>query len=129
MRGNRGFTLVEAAIALLLLGVALVPLLQSVTAGVRSEGDLAATLNAVPLAESRMEELSLLPPDSLSFYFNTRRGTFAPPFARYRWSTLLRPVSGSPALVQAAVRVEWDGGGYSLETYFHRPELVPEVKQ
>jgi prepilin-type N-terminal cleavage/methylation domain-containing protein len=129
MRGNRGFTLVEAAIALLLLGVALVPLLQSVTAGVRSEGDLAATLNAVPLAESRMEELSLLPADSLSFYFSARRGTFAPPFARYRWSALLRPAAGSPALVQAAVRVEWEGGGYSLETYFHRPELVPEVKR
>lgn len=128
MRGNRGFTLVEAAIALLLLGVALVPLLQSVTAGVRSEGDLAATLNAVPLAESRMEELSLLAADSLSFYFNTRRGTFAPPFGRYRWSALLRPAAGSPALVQAAVRVEWEGGGYSLETFLHRPELLPEVK-
>ncbi|HEX8455392.1 MAG TPA: prepilin-type N-terminal cleavage/methylation domain-containing protein [Longimicrobium sp.] len=129
MRGNRGFTLVEAAVALLLLGVALVPLLQSVTAGVRSEGDLAARLNAVPLAESRMEELSLLPLDSLGFYLTTRRGTFAPPFARYRWSALLRPAAGSPALVQAAVRVEWEGGAYSLETFFHRPGMLPQVRR
>jgi len=128
MRGDRGFTLVEAAVALLLLGVALVPLLHSVTAGVRSEGDLAASLNAVPLAESRMEELSLLPPDSVDFYLTTRSGTFAAPFAGYRWSALLRPVAGSPALVQAAVRVEWAGGGYSLETFFHRPERLPVVK-
>lgn len=128
MRGERGFTLVEATVALLLLGVALVPLLQSVTAGVRSEGDLAATLNAVPLAESRMEELSLLPLDSLDDYLTIRGGSFAPPHAGYRWSALLRPSPESPALVQAAVRVEWEGGGYSLETFFHRPGMLPEAK-
>lgn len=128
MRGNRGFTLVEAAVALLLLGVALVPLLHSVTAGVRAEGDLAARLNAVPLAESRMEELALLPLDSLRDYLTVRRGSFAAPFERYRWSALLRPSAASPALVQAAVRVEWEGGGYSLETFFHRPDMLPEKR-
>ena len=127
MRADDGFTLVEAVVALLLLGMGLVPLLGSVTAGVRSEGDLAATLNAVPLAESRMEELTLLPLDSLAGYLTPRSGSFAPPFQRYRWSALLRPAPESPALVQAAVRVEWEGGGYSLETFLHRPGMLPET--
>ena len=27
------------------------------------------------------------------------------------------------------VRVEWEGGGYSLETFFHRPGMIPEVQR
>jgi type II secretory pathway pseudopilin PulG len=129
MRAERGFTIVEALVALVLLGAGLVPLLSSVTAGLRAEGELGATLNAIPLAEARMEELALLPVDSLAGYLTVRRGQFAPPFEAYRWSALLRPSAESPALVQAAVRLEWEGGGYSLETFFHRPAMLPEAQR
>jgi hypothetical protein len=27
------------------------------------------------------------------------------------------------------VQVEWEGGGYSLETFFHRPDMLPPVKR
>ena len=126
LRDKRGFTLLEALMALLILGVALVPLLTSVNAGVREQGRLGAHLDAVALAEARMSELSLLPADSLALYLRTRQGWFPAPFQGYRWSALLRPEPESPALVRAAVVVQWRDGSYSLETIFHRTEMLPD---
>jgi len=82
-------------------------------------------LEAVALAERRMAELALLPPDSIVAYSEPRGDAFPAPFERYRWRALLRRVEGAPALVQAAVLVEWPRGEYSLETTFYRPERVP----
>lgn len=125
MRGRDGFTLVEALVALLIVGAALVPLLGSVTAGVRAQERVEEALEGVALAEARMAELALLPADSVAGYLQPRTGWFPPPFAEHRWRALLRADAGRPALVRAAVLVEWPGGSYSLETVFHRPELLP----
>ena len=125
-RGEEGFTLLEAVVALLVLGVALVPLVNSLTEGLRAEKSLGAHLEAVSLAESRMNELALLPVDSVAGYLRPREGLFPSPYAGYRWRALMRPLPESPALVQAAVLVRWDGGEYSLETTFHRPEMLPD---
>jgi prepilin-type N-terminal cleavage/methylation domain-containing protein len=126
MRDNRGFTLLEAMIALVLLGVALVPLMRSVGVGVREQGRLRAHLDAVSLAEARMSELSLLHPDSIGAYMRPREGVFPEPFGAYRWSAVLRPEGRTPALLRAAVLVRWKEGTYSLETVLHRTDLLPE---
>lgn len=125
MRGRDGFTLVEALVALLIVGAALVPLLGALTAGLRAQGRVAAALEGVALAEARMAELALLPVDSLAAYHAPRTGAFPPPLAGHRWSAVVRGDTASPALVRGAVLVEWPGGSYSLETVFHRPELLP----
>ena len=125
-RGQGGFTLVETLVALTILGLALAPLLGSVSAGVRAQGRLRPTVDAVALADLRMTELSLLPVDSVAAYLQPREGWFAEPFAGYRWRALLRAEPQSPALVRAAVVVQWKDGSYSLETVFHRPEMLPE---
>jgi hypothetical protein len=116
---------VEALAALVIVGVALVPLLSAVGDGMRAQGRLAAHLDAVALAEARMGALALLPTDSIAAYLRPREGAFPEPAAAYRWRALLRPERGTPALVRAAVLVRWPGGEYSLETVFHRPELAP----
>ena len=126
VRDQRGFTLLEAVVALAILGLALVPLMRSVGAGVREQGRLRAHLDAVSLAESRMSELALIPVDSISAYLQPRQGWFPEPFSGYRWSTVLRPDERSPALVRGAVVVRWKDGEYSLETVFQRTELLPE---
>ena len=124
--GRDGFTVLETVVALLILGLSLTPLLGSVMAGVREAGTLRATHEAVALAEARMAELALVPTDSIAFYRVPRSGWFPPPFGDYRWRALLRADPASPALVRGAVLVEWKRGSYSLETVFHRPELLPE---
>jgi type II secretion system protein I len=124
--GNRGFTLLEALVALVILGVALVPLLSSIRMGTNEQGRLQAHLEAVSLAEERMAELTLLSVDSIADYLRPREGFFPAPFERYRWRALLRIEEDSPALVRAAVLVRWPDGEYSLETVFHRVEMLPE---
>jgi prepilin-type N-terminal cleavage/methylation domain-containing protein len=126
VRARGGFTLLESLVALLILGVALTPLLGAVTDGVRKQGRLREMHESVALAEAKMEELAMVPADSIALYVRPRGGWFAAPFGGYRWRALLRPDPESPALVRGAVLVEWRGGSYSLETIFHRPDLLPD---
>jgi type II secretory pathway pseudopilin PulG len=126
-RADAGFTLAEALVALVLVGAALVPLLGAVSRGVRAQADVGGAVEAVALAEARMGELELLPLDSLPAYLQPRTGVFPAPFAGYRWRALVRPRADAPAVLQAAVVVEWDGREYTLETYFHRPEMLPDA--
>ncbi|HEX2077479.1 MAG TPA: type II secretion system protein [Longimicrobium sp.] len=126
LRGRGGFTLLESMVALVILGLALTPLLHAVTDGVRAQGRLGAVHEAVSLAEAKMAELALMPVDSIPRYLEPRAGWFAAPFGGYRWRALLRPDPASPALVRGAVLVEWKDGSYSLETIFHRPEMLPD---
>jgi hypothetical protein len=126
LRNRDGFTVLEAVMALLILGLALTPLLGAVHADVREQGTLRGDLEAVSLAESRMSELAIVPRESIGAYVRPRRGAFPAPFGGYSWEALLRPEPASPALVRGAVLVRWKGGEYSLETVFHRPDLLPE---
>ena len=112
--------------ALLIVAVALVPLLGSARQALRAGARVGPARAAVALAEARMEELSLLPPDSLAAYLAPREGRFAAPYQGWTWHALLRGEAASPALVRASVIVDWPGGSYSLETTFHRPEMLPE---
>ncbi len=126
LRSRAGFTVLEAVVALVILGLALTPLLGAVHADVREQGTLRGELEAVSLAESRMEALALIPAESIAAYVRPREGVFPAPFGGYRWSAILEPQPESPALVRGAVLVRWKGGEYSIETVFHRPDLLPE---
>jgi|GEM_PF-755112 len=126
VRDQRGFTLLEALVALVIVGLALVPMMRSIGAGVREQGRLRGHLDAVSLAESRMSELALIPVDSIAAYQQPRNGSFPEPFTGYRWSAVLRADERSAALIRAAVMVRWKDGEYSLETVFHRTELLPD---
>lgn len=126
-RADAGFTLAEAMVALVIVGAALVPLLGAVSAGVRAQAQVGAAMEVVALAESRMAQLQLLPLDSVPAYLRSREGAFPAPFARYRWRALVRPRPDAPAVLQAAVVVEGEGQEYTLETYFHRPDMLPDA--
>jgi prepilin-type N-terminal cleavage/methylation domain-containing protein len=121
-----GFTLIEAVVALLVVAVALVPLLGAARQALKGEAKVGPAREAVALAEARMEELSLLPADSLAAYLAPREGRFPAPYERWSWHALMRTEPQSPALIRAAVVVDWPGGTYSIETTFHRREMLPE---
>jgi prepilin-type N-terminal cleavage/methylation domain-containing protein len=123
---RRGFTLIEAVVALLIVALALVPMLASARQALVGEARVGPARETVALAEARMEELALIPADSIAAYLSPREGRFPAPYAAYRWRALMRGEPQSPALFRAAVIVDGPGGTYSLETTFHRPEMLPQ---
>ena len=118
-RTERGFTLVEALVALTILGLAVVLALEVAAQTLRAQATAEQHLEAALLAEARLNELTLLPADSLDGYGEPRVGTVS--LSRpYRWRALVLPVPDTDDLWRAAVRVEWGDGDLDVETMFFR---------
>ena len=125
MRVRRGVTLLEALVALVVVGLAATATLEAFGAGLRGEREGGRQLEAVALAEARLEALALVPRDSLRAWAEPRVEHHPRPLDRYRSRATLRALPDAPALVEARVTIEWRGGGYSLATRFHRPAHAP----
>jgi prepilin-type N-terminal cleavage/methylation domain-containing protein len=125
MRARGGFSLLEAVVALAIVGVTAVGALAAVGAELRAADDARTALEAEALAVHRMKTIEMLTaeqlqrvPDSLA------RGKFEPPFERYRWTVATEPVMGEEGLTEVAVEVEWKTGVFPLRTLlFRRPTL------
>jgi len=122
---RRGFTLVEAVAALVVVGLGATAALAAVGAALRAEGRVEHVLSAEALATQRLATLRLLSreqllrlPDSLA------RGAFAPPLDAYRWRATSTLVPDAPDLFTIAVVVEWDDGRRALETRHFSPRLA-----
>jgi prepilin-type N-terminal cleavage/methylation domain-containing protein len=121
---ERGFTLVEVAVALFILGVTVVAMVEATSGTLRAQAGAERSREAVALAEWKMNHLAASSVDSLKQYLVTRRGEIALPPHRYVWQALVRPARGEDRLWEVAVRVEWDGGGHiGLESVLFRPDL------
>ena len=118
---RRGFTLLESLVALVVIGLAAAVAMEALAGALRGEGQVGRHLEAVALAEAAMDELALVPRDSLRSWAESRTLSHPRPFDRYRARARLREVPGSASLVEAGVTVEWRGGEYSLATVFYRP--------
>lgn len=123
-RGKRGFMLLEAAVALLVIGLVAGAALELYGAQMRAARRTPALLVAAALAQDRLAAVQLLepeqlrlPPDSLA------AGQFAAPFAGYRWQTSVSPTLESD-LYEARVAVRWTDGAFELATRIHAPSAV-----
>lgn len=123
-RGARapGFTLVEVAAALVIVGFASVAMIGALGEALRAQRRAEGHLTAMVLADAKLAELAALPDDSLARADST--GGFAPPFARYRWRWAVRRPRDERSIVQARVTVEWPGGSYDLGTLLHREDAA-----
>ena len=121
-RGRAGFALLEAAIAAAIVSLAAVATLAAFGAEVRTGIRARDALRAAALAEERLATVRLLPTEDLRLLPDSvRRGRFAPPFEGYGWEASARTVPEQEGLVEVSVRVEWEGGAYSLRTRLYRP--------
>lgn len=101
-----GFTILEAAVAVTIVGLAAVASLAAFGAELGAGDRARAALEVDALLEEANSSTRVLPvsvllslPDSL------RAGNFDPPFERYRWNRLVRIVPGTPGLFEATVSV------------------------
>ncbi len=122
-RGSRnGFVLLEAVVALAILGVASIVLLQVRSQQIRVATQARELLTAQALAEDRISALRLLdyellsrPPDSLM------EGRFPPPFRAFRWTASVELMEEEYDLFGVEVIVEGPGERFPLRTLMHRP--------
>lgn len=126
VRARGGFVLLEALIALAIVGVMVVALLGATAGQLRTAAKSANMLTARSLAEERMAVLRSLeygalvdPPDSLL------AGVYGPPFEAYSWRAEIAPVEDEYDLFSAAVTVSVEDDGLTLRTLLHEPQ--PEL--
>lgn len=122
---RRGFTLLEAIVALAVLGLAGVAALEAMGGELRAAERARSATTAAALAQDRLATVALLPRSELDPVRDSiARGTFRPPFAEYRWTTTIRPVLGEADLYDVVVEVRSDAGHISFATRLFRRRPV-----
>ena len=118
---RRGFLLLEAAVALLMIGLVAGGALELYAAETRAARREPALITATALAQDRLAAIRLLEarqlghlPDSLA------RGRFSPPFETYRWRAAVRR-AGESDLYQLRVDIDWSEGTLALATQWFVP--------
>jgi hypothetical protein len=120
-----GFVLLEAVVALAILGVASIVLLQLRSQQIRVATQARELLTAQALAEDRLAAVRLLdydlladPPDSLM------AGVFPEPFQDFAWVTDIALMDDEYDLFGVEVVVEGPAERFPLRTLMHRPRMV-----
>ena len=124
-RARAGFTVLEAAVALAIVGVATVGVLGALGAQTRALETARSQLEASALAESMLERLRIADRASLEVLPDSlRRGRFGPPFDAYTWLVSTAPVQNERDLLELSVRVTGASSEFELRTRRHFPTVV-----
>jgi type II secretory pathway pseudopilin PulG len=124
-RVRQGFVLLEAVVALLIIGLATAGALELFSAHLRAAAREPALVTAAALAQDRMAVVRLLPAEGMRRLADSvARGQFAPPFADYRWRATTVRQRGEN-LYDVRVDIYWRDGSYALATSASvQPELT-----
>ena len=129
MSARRGFTILEALVALAIVGLAGVAAMEALGGELRTADRARQVYRATALAEDRMAAVQLLSatelatlPDSIA------KGAFRAPFETYRWTATALAVPDERDLYDVVVRVEGDAVPFELRTRLYRPRPVAMVR-
>lgn len=113
MNVRRGFVLLEAVVALLVVGLSAAAALELFASHLRAAALGPERLTAAALAQDRMTAVRLLEPRQLRHIPDSiASGQFPAPFASYRWRTAVVP-SIEDDLYEIRVQISGPGGIYA----------------
>lgn len=120
-RRQGGFTLLEALVALLLVGLGVVGALEAASRTLRTQADVGRHAEAAALADERLSALALLSRDSLELCCDTPWRPVRLDDRGYRRRADVTEAEGE-GLWLATVEVAWEDGSVRLETLLYRPD-------
>lgn len=113
---DHGFTLIEVAVAVVILAGALVAAMASYGSELRTLSRARDVNVAIELAEDRLAAIRLFARDRLpSLPDSLEDGAFPPPFDRMRWDAEAHALAGSQ-LAEVRVTVAWSTGAHEIST-------------
>jgi len=116
---KRGFSLLELLVAIAILSVGIIFILQALSFCARSSGIAADTLNALILAEDKLQELQYQEKTNASSQMNSSGVT-----GKYRWDYALEISPPANRLYKCALNVIWERAlrneKLSVNTYFKK---------
>jgi Tfp pilus assembly protein PilV len=112
---------VEALVALVILALSVAAALEASSVTLRTQKAAERQLEAVALADAKMNELATLGPQELETYATPQGGTVELETRLYRWVAAARPDERDVGIWWARVRIEWTDGEFDLESAFYRP--------
>jgi len=119
---NRGFTILEAVVALAIVGLSGVAALEAVAGETRSIDRAREAYTLSALAQDRLAVVTILAPEDLNpLPDSLARGAFPKPFNGYRWTTSLEPISGQRDLYDVSVAVTGARSDYRVTARIYRP--------
>jgi type II secretory pathway pseudopilin PulG len=117
-----GFVLLEAVVALAIIGLFAIALLETTGSQLRTAAKANTLLVARSLADDRLAALRLLDYDDLDDVPDSLlEGTFPPPFEEYSWTTRVEQIDDEYDLFGAEVVVQGRGENYPIRTLIHAP--------
>ena len=126
LRARRGISLMEAVVAVAIVGVTSVAALEAVGSDMRTAERARRAIETESLASSRLQFLSLMTdrdlqalPDSVA------GGKFDKPLDEYSWKTTSTPLDDQAGVYDVRVTIAWPTGSYLVRTYaYRRPVLA-----
>lgn len=121
-----GISLLEAVVAIAIVGITSVAALEASAGEMRTAERARRALEVEALATSRLDFMELLNDRELeALPDSVEKGKFAPPLDGYTWKTTAAPISRQAGLYDVRITIDWPTGSYTVKTYLYRtPRLV-----
>ncbi len=116
--------MLEAVVALAIIGIVCVGVLGAYTAALRADVTAADRLPLASLAVERMAAVDIASGSLASLPDSSAHGTFAPPYASITWDTEARRVEQTDGLYDVIVRVRDGNDVFTLQTRRYRAPVV-----
>jgi type II secretory pathway pseudopilin PulG len=120
--GNRrGLSLLEAVVAVAIVGLTAVSALEAAGGDMRVAERSRRAIEAEALATSRLDVVDMLTDRELqALPDSVEQGKFPAPLDEYSWKTTSAPLSEQAGVYDVHVTIEWPAGSYILRTYAYR---------
>lgn len=128
-RERPAFTVLEAAVALLIIGLSAIGVLTAVGGHTRAAVQVRRQLEASALAQDVVARVRLIDPRELvPLADSLARGRFTPPFEAYAWTARVSRVAAEESLFEIAVQVTTEGGDFDLRARRFAPPSRLELR-